>query len=225
MELILPPFNITAVVVTNGEEPSNGEVGTAIAGDMGDVGMRLLWGIVENKPLLRDPLCDIRTGDVPLDMQEFDLLWCWDELWWFKYVRCAIKFNFVHGMYAESSFLSLRSIQVGLPAVDRGEGEVGTGEPDEAELGDDGADGDLLLFLFTDKSTGSIWIGGHSASFELILNCIGKYVWKEETFLVKDAGEVNALVPAFPLLFRSDDDAFPPAKYSAFNSIISWLLW
>jgi hypothetical protein len=42
MELILPPFNITAVVVTNGEEPSNGEVGTAIAGDMGDVGMRLL---------------------------------------------------------------------------------------------------------------------------------------------------------------------------------------
>jgi hypothetical protein len=54
------------------------------------------------------------------------------------------------------SFLSLRSIQVGLPAVDRGEGEVGTGEPDEAELGDDGADGDLLLFLFTDKSTGSI---------------------------------------------------------------------
>jgi hypothetical protein len=89
---------------TNGEEPSNGEVGTAIAGDMGDVGMRLLWGIVENKPLLRDPLCDIRTGDVPLDMQEFDLLWCWDELWWFKYVRCAIKFNFVHGMYAESKF-------------------------------------------------------------------------------------------------------------------------
>jgi hypothetical protein len=33
--------------------------------------------------------------------------------------------------------------------------------------------------------------------------------------LVKDAGEVNALVPAFPLLFSSDDDAFPPAKYSA----------
>lgn len=54
-------------------------------------------------------------------------------------------------------------MQVGLPAVDSGDGQVGAGEPDEAELGEDGPDGDLLLFLFTDKSTGSIWIGGHSA--------------------------------------------------------------
>lgn len=41
-ELILPPFSITAVVVARGDEPSNGDVGTAIVGDMGDVGMRLL---------------------------------------------------------------------------------------------------------------------------------------------------------------------------------------
>lgn len=64
-------------------------------------------------------------------------------------------------MYAESSFLSLRSIQVGAPVVARG--ETGTGEPEEAELGDDGADVDLVQFLPIDKSTGSIWMGGHSA--------------------------------------------------------------
>lgn len=48
-------------------------------------------------------------------------------------------------------------MQVGLPAGDSGEGADG-----------DGVDGgenrpNLLLFLLTVKSTGSIWIGGQSA--------------------------------------------------------------
>jgi len=53
----------------------------------------------------------------------------------------------------------------------------------------------------------------NNTSFELILNCIG-YIWKEETFLVKDAtgADVNALFVAFPLRFTSDADAFTPNK-------------
>jgi len=38
---LMLPLNITAAVVTKGEAPSKGDVGTAIAGDTGDVGIRV----------------------------------------------------------------------------------------------------------------------------------------------------------------------------------------
>lgn len=62
-----------------------------------------------------------------------------------------------------SSFIvlgSLRSMQEdGLLA---GDGK------NKLNLGDMDGEPDSLVFLFTDRSTGSIWIGGHSASSELI---------------------------------------------------------
>ena len=65
--------------------------------------------------------------------------------------------------------------------MDRGEGETGTGESDEAELGDEEADVDLLPMLFPiDRSTGSIWMGGHSAYSSYFVNIYLKISVKDK---------------------------------------------
>jgi len=64
-------------------------------------------------------------------------------------------------------------MQVKFPPGDNGDGELGVGNRDETERGDDvdDDDDDLLLLLFTDKSTGSICTGGHSATCKVFV-CI-----------------------------------------------------